>query len=1131
LISLLLVVASASAPALATEYPDVPKWHWAWDYVQGVTDAQIAAGYDDGLYRPSVVVSRDQMAVFIARAMCGGDPYVPPGPPEASFDDVPNTGHGESGTDPYWAYTHIEYAVAESITKGYEDGLYHPEWNVTRGQMAVFIARAMCGGDDYVPAAPGSPTFPDVTSEGENAWCYQHVEYVADQGVTLGYPDGLYHPEIACSRDQMAAYLCRSFDLPTPPRPYHITEHFPLGGGDTWTYESSEGVYSSTVSGTEELWGTLYARVVSSEDDEVDYWLGQPEGLYLGGFYSPEDGTISFNPPLLIDNGLEPGDSGSQSSEAWLDQRTLVGSVDFEYAFVGPQTTSVPAGTFEDCMKLRIRVQVDGDVDEFYVWAARGVGVVKRDSGAFGGEEWEVLIAGQIGGTQYPAESGPFALAYYWPLDVGNTWVYESAEGTVVSQITGVDEIGGVEAARLSDGAAVEEPDRDYFAEVDGAIVFVGEYESDSDALVTFSPPITLPTSVSVGDHGAETTDMYVEGVYQGSGTFHWSVVAAGPVTVPAGTFDNSLKLRISLSSAAEEGEARYMWLALGVGVVKEDDTAFGGISWRALTSATVGGVDYPTAGRTFDITDYCDFTDRNEWSYEGVDWSPFYTVNPGHSYGGHEWATVNISVVDGWYYICRTDASGLHYLGTGGGIAGGEVGRFDPPLLIENGLSPGETRAQPTDVYYYGELLGGGSLSYTFQGIEAVATEAGLFSDCMKFELTLAIAERPTSSATMYFARSVGPVAGDDSGPPYSFNAPLGSLTQATIDGRSYPPGDTLYDIADYYPLNMGDQWAVEFLGEGSYGAAIKVIDGTQFLTGLDIDDTVYTMSWYGSEGYDGAELVAPRPDGVALYGFVDPSEGPMVAKPPLVLPNGSIVGDSGVGSGTLYAWLIDHWESVGTLNAEWQLLNAGAVSTPAGYFPDCILVRWAVDVAEEEHMVSYSWLARDLGPVRQYEVGGQDWDELMGATILGATTPDTIPGIAPVTAFVDEGTAVGFDFSAGTNVAQPDDQDLNYLYVDPSLASIHSFDPTGVSRYIGHGEYDFEAIQTYSTFLPPGWDIWGKAWWSEGIVLGSGWSALEETVVVKTREGRYALVHIVDATPTQLEIEYVYPYGWFDW
>jgi hypothetical protein len=73
------------------------------------------------------------MAVFISRAVAGGDGNVPDGPAEATFDDVP--------TD-YWAYKYVEYCVAENIVQGYDPVTYGPLVPVTRDQMAVFIARA-----------------------------------------------------------------------------------------------------------------------------------------------------------------------------------------------------------------------------------------------------------------------------------------------------------------------------------------------------------------------------------------------------------------------------------------------------------------------------------------------------------------------------------------------------------------------------------------------------------------------------------------------------------------------------------------------------------------------------------------------------------------------------------------------------------------------------------------------------------------------------------------------------------------------------------------------------------------------------------------------------------------------------
>ncbi len=193
--------------ALQPEFTDLPTTNWAAQSVGACVDAGIVNGYSDGTYKPTDPVTRDQMAVYISRALAGGDAQVPSGPATATFSDVP--------TD-YWAFKYVEYAVSKAVVKGYSDGTYKPADQVTRDQMAVFIARAIAtptdGADlvNYTP--PATPTFPDVAT---TFWAYKYVEYIAQPtiGVTQGYPDGDYHPEYICTRDQMAVYVARAFKL------------------------------------------------------------------------------------------------------------------------------------------------------------------------------------------------------------------------------------------------------------------------------------------------------------------------------------------------------------------------------------------------------------------------------------------------------------------------------------------------------------------------------------------------------------------------------------------------------------------------------------------------------------------------------------------------------------------------------------------------------------------------------------------------------------------------------------------------------------------------------------------------------------------------------------------------------
>ncbi len=118
------------------------------------------------------------------------------------FYDVPSD---------HWAFEAIEVAHANGVVTGYADGGYHPAWDVTRGQMAVFIARAAVtpmgedGLSSYAP--PTTPTFRDVPT---TYWCFQHVEYLTAEGIIGGYPDGRYRPTTWVTRDQMAVYIARA---------------------------------------------------------------------------------------------------------------------------------------------------------------------------------------------------------------------------------------------------------------------------------------------------------------------------------------------------------------------------------------------------------------------------------------------------------------------------------------------------------------------------------------------------------------------------------------------------------------------------------------------------------------------------------------------------------------------------------------------------------------------------------------------------------------------------------------------------------------------------------------------------------------------------------------------------------
>jgi hypothetical protein len=87
----------------------------------------------------------------MARAMVGGDAYVPdPGCTEPVFPDVDCD---------FWARKYVQFVKDAGITSGYPDGNYHPEYVVTRDQMAVYVARGFALPLISTPATAVSATW------------------------------------------------------------------------------------------------------------------------------------------------------------------------------------------------------------------------------------------------------------------------------------------------------------------------------------------------------------------------------------------------------------------------------------------------------------------------------------------------------------------------------------------------------------------------------------------------------------------------------------------------------------------------------------------------------------------------------------------------------------------------------------------------------------------------------------------------------------------------------------------------------------------------------------------------------------------------------------------------------------
>ena len=123
---------------------------------------------------------------------------------------------------------HIHYIASKNVDAGCDPGLYCPGDNLTRLQMAAFVAKALVepGGDDAVPLTygpdpvtrlsyscdPASPNVHFTDVPATDPLC-KDANYLWAKGIISGCSPTEYCPTGEVTRDQMAKFLVNAFTL------------------------------------------------------------------------------------------------------------------------------------------------------------------------------------------------------------------------------------------------------------------------------------------------------------------------------------------------------------------------------------------------------------------------------------------------------------------------------------------------------------------------------------------------------------------------------------------------------------------------------------------------------------------------------------------------------------------------------------------------------------------------------------------------------------------------------------------------------------------------------------------------------------------------------------------------------
>lgn len=169
----------------ALAYSDVSSRDWFYSPVSELSEKKFILGYPDGTFKPNNPVTRAEFATIIARALDLGTD-------SASFKD----------TGTHWAKGYIGAVLSAGIMKGYPDGTFKPNNNITRAEIATAIVRAF----EFDETSAAYVPFKDTASH----WAIDEIKIANQNGIINGYPGNVFKPNTQATRAESAAMISRA---------------------------------------------------------------------------------------------------------------------------------------------------------------------------------------------------------------------------------------------------------------------------------------------------------------------------------------------------------------------------------------------------------------------------------------------------------------------------------------------------------------------------------------------------------------------------------------------------------------------------------------------------------------------------------------------------------------------------------------------------------------------------------------------------------------------------------------------------------------------------------------------------------------------------------------------------------
>ncbi|MGC1216075.1 MAG: S-layer homology domain-containing protein [Phormidesmis sp.] len=130
----------------------------------------------------------------------------PPEPPKTEPDDTLSLDSRFNDLVGHWSAPFVETLAEKGLVKGFLNGTFKPDRQVTRAEFAALIAAAFVDTDSIRPGQ----IFPDVATD---FWAANAIRQAQMQGFVSGFPDGSFRPNAPMTRVQAIVALVNGLKL------------------------------------------------------------------------------------------------------------------------------------------------------------------------------------------------------------------------------------------------------------------------------------------------------------------------------------------------------------------------------------------------------------------------------------------------------------------------------------------------------------------------------------------------------------------------------------------------------------------------------------------------------------------------------------------------------------------------------------------------------------------------------------------------------------------------------------------------------------------------------------------------------------------------------------------------------